>query len=418
MIAGRAGWAIFALALALRVGFVLVRWGQVSSTLEFDDERIHWQIATNLVERGALVTDDGRFAVRTPGYPLFLAIFAGLGDSTGVLGARIAQSVIGALGAALVYRWVLAAFFNSRAAAIAGLIVAFDPFNIFFCHLLLTEVLFTTVAVSAAFAAWRIVARSPNSDANPAAEPEQRSTRRGTALGVLVQAAVLGWFGTLVRPSAAGWSMALLLVVLISAASWRAWRVRAGVILISFVVLFGPWAARNLGVLGLAALLGTNGGASLYDGLGPNADGSSRQQDFVAELPELRGLSETQADALLRQRAIAAAQADPARVARLALVKLLRTWNPVPNYGEYRRPLVLAASAAYSLPIYVLAGVGSWLGLRRYRVVCICVGTIAYFTLVHVVYVGSVRYRVPLMPFLVVLAAIAIARMPCRRTKN
>ena len=39
---------------------------------------------------------------------------------------------------------------------------------------------------------------------------------------------------------------------------------------------------------------------------------------------------------------------------------------------------------------------------------------VLYFTLVHCVFVGSLRYRVPLMPFVSIAAATAFVRTPAR----
>jgi hypothetical protein len=87
-------FSLTVIALTLRAGWVLYRWVAGGAESAYPDEDVHWQLARNLVHHGWLITDDGRLAARMPLYPLFLALFAGLGTS-GVLIARLAQAEIG-----------------------------------------------------------------------------------------------------------------------------------------------------------------------------------------------------------------------------------------------------------------------------------------------------------------------------------
>ena len=127
-------WLLCGAALALRAGWIVFRWTTHGASLDYPDEDLHWQLASNLVQHGALVSEDGRFAARMPLYPLFLALFAGFGQ-IGVLLARLAQAVLGAATVWLVCRWASAAL-GPRAALVAGLLVCCDPFGVFFSNLL------------------------------------------------------------------------------------------------------------------------------------------------------------------------------------------------------------------------------------------------------------------------------------------
>ncbi|RMF71398.1 MAG: hypothetical protein D6744_18045, partial [Planctomycetota bacterium] len=136
---------VFAAALLVRLIWVALRWMRDGPTLQFPDEELHWQMAVNLVTKGEFVTDDGRYAARMPVYPLFLAIWAPLG-SIGVLLARIAQCVLGAAAAGVGCEFARRTL-GRRAAIAAGVLLAVDPYAVFFSNLLLTEVLFTAIAV-------------------------------------------------------------------------------------------------------------------------------------------------------------------------------------------------------------------------------------------------------------------------------
>ncbi len=64
------------------------------------------------------------------------------------------------------------------------------------------------------------------------------------------------------------------------------------------------------------------------------------------------------------------------------------------------------------MPILVLAIVYLcvW-GWREIVAVAPILALIAYFTLVHVALASSLRYRLPIEPFLIVLASVALARL-------
>jgi hypothetical protein len=111
-------------------------------------------------------------------------------------------------------------------------------------------------------------------------------------------------------------------------------------------------------------------------------------------------------------------------VLRLAGVKFVRFWNPLPNFAELRQHRTAWIGAAYTL-LVGLAATAALLCAARPRRSDQTVRAadtdsarrfqafmwlpILYFTLLHMLYIGSVRYRVPLMPLLS-LAAATLAR--------
>jgi hypothetical protein len=178
-------------------------------------------------------------------------------------------------------------------------------------------------------------------------------------------------------------------------------------------------------VLGAFAWLSTNGGVTLYDAQGPQADGSSRQE-FMRDLLADPHFNEVTIDRTLQQLAIEQMRRDPLRVLRLAGLKFLRTWNPVPNVAEYRAGIAAQVGAVYTVVTLLLALVGliraATVRLRRYQLTFWRINPgprtfhalvwlpVICFTLVHCIYIGSVRYRIPLMPFVALAASTAAAR--------
>jgi len=379
---------VFLLALGLRAGWVSYRAATHGTALDYPDEELHWQLATNLVTTGTLVTDDGRHAPRMPLYPLLLAPFAALGPA-GIVAAKLAQALLGAAAVLVARRWARLAA-GSRAALAAGLLVACDPFAIFFSNLLLTEIVFTFLLLALGWQGWRLTV---------AARPAWP-----LLAGYAATAAAL----ILTRPSAALLPLGVWGLVLLMARDRRRALAGAGLSAVAIGLALLPWGLRNRVVLGSFAWLSTNGGVTLYDAQGPQADGSSNQaflEAFAAD-PAFRALDEVARDEFLRQRAFEAMRADPGRVLRLALVKLTRTWSPIPNVAEHRGGVTAAVSAAYTLLVLMgalLAAVRAVRSTRHQRSLhALLWAPVVYFTLVHCVYVGSVRYRVPLMPLLAI----------------
>ena len=89
----------------------------------------------------------------------------------------------------------------------------------------------------------------------------------------------------------------------------------------------------------------------------------------------------------------------------LTLLKFARTWSPMPLSREFGNALYRAAALAYCLPFDLLV---LW-GLMRGRLAPLAklflLLPAIYFTGVHMLSVGSLRYRVPVEPPMAVIAA-------------
>ena len=92
-------------------------------------------------------------------------------------------------------------------------------------------------------------------------------------------------------------------------------------------------------------------------------------------------------------------------MAELAAIKLVRLWNLWPNERQFSTwPIRLAVALGY-LPVLALGLAGAVGSFRRGWPYVLCWLPAAYFTLLHVVFVSSIRYREPAMLALMVLAA-------------
>jgi len=404
-------------ALVLRLGWGLTRPATVDR-VALPDQGEYLELARNLLHEHQLRFYDARpsiadtvYAYRTPGYPLFLAALWG-----NVRAIRVAQGVLDTLTVLAVYllarRWL-----DRRTSLLAGAVVALNPFLIYFSGLILSETLFT------AMLAWGMVLMAGS-------QARARASRRG-GLGYrrFLAGGVLLALSGLVRPSAL-----LLPVVLGVGGVWvnragrgayqwdqevargKRWRlpVISTMLLVTALILL-PWAYRNHRILGHWIWTTTNSGVTLYDGFNPAATGASNQS-FLRDMPFLRypNQNEVGRSIYLSNLAKQWMWAHPQRVVWLAAAKIGRTWSPIPLSREYGGQWrYVAVGLAYSVPldllvIFGLMSVGGGGGLTRSAKVFLLAPAI-YFTVVHALSVGSLRYRVPVEAPMAVIAAAGLA---------
>ena len=392
----RAGWAVavvLARALGARLGYVLT----LGDDLTWDDARHYDRIARNFLQGRGLILDQYRRVERPPLYPLLLAgvylVNHHLGLTGDLLLVRLTQALLGAATVLLIW-WTARRLFGERGALWAALIAAGYPFFIYYTGVLLSETLavfLVALLLATTVAMW-----------------EERALHYPVAAG-----ATLGLL-CLTRSS-------FLLLPMLVVAVWlvvRRPRRRALLESVLMVVVWAgvmvPWVARNAMVTGGRFVPGTlTAGWSLYEAAGPGADGGPRMERIQwpeAVWPrETSSLDEYQADRYVRRLALEHIRREPARTARLALTKLGRFWNLVPNFSGYRSPLYLVVSVLGYVPVVVLAAVGAVGRRGQWRRWLMLVVPAAYLSAIHAVFVGSIRYRVPAVPGLVMLAGVGAA---------
>jgi len=399
---------ILAVALGLRLvaAAVVSRYAEARGKLcVFGDTDIYWQLAGNIVAGEPYrVSQWGvpHYALRTPAYPLFLASCrATLGVSLPAV--RVVQAVLGTLAVWLVARLAGSAVPGVRRAGwtvalTAAALAAVDPFVVGLSALVLSEALFIPLMLAGL---WGLAALWPMAGRPGASRPAIVAVLTGLAMGAAI----------LARPSWALFVPAILAAWVIGTGRGDRGRAIRGaaIVALATAATLTPWWARNGRVIGRFVPTALWVGASLYDGIGPQATGASDMR-FVDE-PDVRALGEVEQDAAFRGRSLAFAREHPGRVATLALVKLGRYWSPWPNADTLRSARVDVASALVTLPVFALLAVGCWDRRRDLRALALLAGPLAYFCLLHLVFVSSIRYRIPGMIPAFGLAAVGLGRL-------
>ncbi len=399
----------------------------------FGDSESYWMLAKNISTGQPYRLNPDRRVFRTPGYPLLLApLFLAGGEETPAAWARWQNACFGTVAVALVMAiaWRL---FDDRTALLAGLAAALYPGAIATSTFVLSEGPFCPWMVAHVLL-WIIAFRAPD---------PRGQILWGAAAGLAAGLATLirpSWL--LFSPFAIGVGLAICLLPWLSAVRRRdrasgqtivhkesgrfvggqsavAVHLRIGTaMLCTLAVVMSPWWIRNARIVGSFVPTTLQVGESLYDGLNPTATGASdmrfveRFRQQLAEEDRQRPQTvaalapfEQRLDRRMRDRAVAWATEHPGRVVQLAGIKFLRIWNVWPNEPTLRSWAFRSVVAAGYIPLVLLGLGGVAAFARRGWPTILCLMPAVYLTCLHMVFVGSIRYRQPPMLLLIVLAA-------------
>jgi 4-amino-4-deoxy-L-arabinose transferase-like glycosyltransferase len=362
-------------AAALRVVAAMA----IGNRFQFADEAIYVDAAHRLLHGGGF----GVGYQQAPGYPVFLAVLAAPLPAT-ILALRLGQGVLAGLGSALVYA-LAAPLAGSRPALIAAAIYALDPLLVVSAGLLYPETAAALLLAIAILAAWRA---------------SRDSLGNSSLAGVLLGAV------TLLRP------VALVLVPV--AAAWIAFAVdvsprraaaHLGLVLTGALLVLAPWTYRNYRVRGQLA---------------PIAVAGTHTAPVTREDLAKDGLTVSM---------VKKAWTDPAAFAARTARQFVQFWELAPTRLKTDDPALRAAlhqkdprlptgalvppglrdlvSTLLSAVEFGLALVGLiilW-RMRSREALLISLVTIA-FALGYALFVAKLRYRIPVLPLVFVLAGV------------
>jgi len=326
---------------------------------------------------------------RVPGYPALLALLAAPAPET-VLWLRLAQAVVAAVGAAVTF--VAADRLMGRTAAVAAAaIYALDPLLVVAAGLLYPEAVAAVLMVGVVLVAWEAAHR----------DSPVLAASAGSLLGLL---ALLRPIALVVVPVVAAW------VLFATDARLARRALHAILVGLACLLVLAPWTYRSYRVHGRlipVSLAGTRG-ASVSPGE-------------------------------VEQRGVAGALMDKARTEPLALASRMARefghfWELVPSrlvtddparrealhrgdprlptQPSFSRSLRDAVSAA-SFGIELLLALGGLVLLwrdRRREAVLLAAVVLAY-ALGHSLFVGKLRYRITVLPLLLLFAGAAASAL-------
>jgi 4-amino-4-deoxy-L-arabinose transferase-like glycosyltransferase len=445
------GWTTLVLVFALTIRIGAACYWQDSADrdgtlLRFGDSHSYWTMASNLTHGQSFQYGSAESKLfRAPLYPLLLAPFTILGtgepNHTSVLLVRFTGCAIGTWTV-----WLIMLFARrlggKPCSRIAGLLASVYPGAVGMSLFVLSEAIATPLFVASCYGLWLVIDRFDRADIN--SPPERNRDSDPTQLSdraiasnqsplwwvklMLLAGGCLG-LACLARPSWSLWPVVVIPFLWTATRRSPSWSLHRRLLAI-FLFCMGmglamaPWWVRNYTITGKWVPTTLQVGASLYDGWHPGASGSSDENmDFVMDflvaqqaedamlakqgLP-LESTLEWRLDRRMRRAAFAWACENPSDVVRLGLVKLRKTWMPLPVAREVSNPWIRWSEAFGVSFLAITAWVGAW-RLRRVRGAWLGLMPCVYLAILHAIFIGSVRYRQPGVLLLCPLAAVGCA---------
>jgi 4-amino-4-deoxy-L-arabinose transferase-like glycosyltransferase len=369
-------YSLFFLALGLRVCVLCCFWN--NSFPVFTDQDKYLELGESIVQGQGLKGE----LFRTPLYPAYIALHYSIFGETTRIALRISQALFSAFLPLVMVWWGLQCF-RKEEAWLAGILAAIYPFFCVYPLFILTEshfVLFLFLFLILFHFSWK-------------------NACRGCFLGV--------WNGLVIlyRPSHLHFLFFLagLLLIGFPRETLKRWKLLASAFLGTLLVL-SPWIYRNYQMTHHFVPTTVHLGWFLYVGNCDQADGSAIDSQ-IKEKPEVLALSAYERDQYYFKEALTWIREHPQRFLELVGIRLWRTWNIFPNFQSFQNIGVSFVCVTVIAPLLFLGLLGL---LRSPKTVewLLLASPIFYYTLIHSITVGSIRYRLPAMPGVLFFVAI------------
>lgn len=382
----------------------------------FVDEVEYATYARNLATRGVFeapwIAGPDLKAHRTPVFPGFLALNHLMAGERGfVLSSKRLNVLVGSCVPVLVFLCVelligVDTSRKRRAAFVCGVLSAGYPYLILFGLLIMSDLLFTVLALLMSYLLlW--LAKHP------------------VTMLALVGTGLVGGLATLTRPGFALFPLVACVLLYFRLAAGNAPGKRAAwvaVIMAAYAVTLSPWLVRNYMEFGRFPVLSTNGAEPLWIGNHPESRGyllspastEAEQRDWnhALETP-----NELERDERFRDMALQYVREDPVKYLMLSFAKAAYLWNvetaeirlltavgrfePVGPAGQAMATILLSAP----FPLLTLVFLGALFFGRPADGRYLLIGFIAYSTFLSMVFFGASRFHLPFVPQLIICSS-------------
>ena len=350
-----------------------------------DDSAQIYLTAAHLLMDGKGFSDPAFPVYNPPLYPIFIAICLSVfGDDQ--MSVKIVQIFVDSLTMIMIY-FIMKEIFDVETGLLSAGIFGLYPFSTYLTISIASEPFFTFLLAGFVFSSVYAV----------------RSTKWWyyCVIGILLGLATLTRSTTQFVPL-----MYPVMLILLRKRGVGAIVCYAALCL-SFVLVILPWTVRNYVVLDDFIPLGTSGGLVLLMGSSEKfltIDG--KPEMYQTHIPPTGG-KPSQYDKFFTRAAVERhmvyLQTDPFGFVRFMAIKLARLWYATES-GKNHNLILLS-----QLPIYVFAVIGvifAWMKVKTSVWILLCI--IAYFIMLHWLSLPLFRYMIPIMPYVIGLAAFAI----------
>lgn len=414
------GLVIFGIAVAARIAWVLM----LKNDFYWGDERAYAEIARHLARGDGYVSDSYR---ANPGLPVYLSlVFRFFGEN--LLLARLGQCVAGGLTCALLYR-IGARLAGEPAGIASGFLLAVYPPHIYLSGVFYAECLLVFWGALAVYLAVCSIGGGPN---------VWLALLTGVALGL----------AALTRSVLAVWIPCVCVAWLYEAKdAWRKRLFLCAMLLIGSAATILPWTVRNYFVFRRFVPVSSAFGTLLWQANNPLSTGahsdwylspkSMMETGLMEQLPaEKRLIVEQQykdvnkrveeltstlgdhylaSDQVLAPLAIHYIGLHPGQTLTRSLRRLrslFSAFSATQTTNEHTRSSYKNVAAICFYPLLILGVCGMWFGLAKRRTLALLYLAVVPLVIVLTLVPGTqTRYRLPLDPYLIVFASLALVRL-------
>src|SRR4051794_1784742 len=396
-----ATWIETAIVAAIAAATNFLYFALVSNDYFFPDSFTYLEPARNLIRGLGFTTANGLIdTLRTPGYPLLLAAFG-----LRIVPMIVLQHLLNVALAVAVYRFVMRRLGDRCVAIAAAILFAIDTPTLHYANKILTETIFTALL----FVVFALVVNG----------------RKLPLAGVLTRVLVL------IRPVAVADFAVVALCLLL-----RRVRLRTIAVYVALALLLPlGWSLRNLhhtGVFTVSSIGGINlltyraaGALAIEDGGDFDSDLADERQGLQESaddeiqtrlhIPDAEELPDAVRSKYYSEIGWRVLRQHPRAAAMLTLRGLLvnifdSRWEGLEIVSAFPTEIVHRSLDAYTAALFVFAVIGAAALWKRDRnLAAMIVATVVYFLLISAGGEAESRFRVPVIPQYVIIAAIGVA---------
>lgn len=349
-----------------------------------------------------------------PGYALFEAFIFMVTSPGNLLAVIAVQLLLGLLTVFMGMR-LASVFLKGRWYIAAGILMALDPFELYYQAIPATQALFSLLFIAGLLMSVRLI-QSPG--------------RIRALLTGLVWAAAF-----MVRPAALPMTLWLAAVVLVSGKFKARSLISAGLLVLVFFAALVPWMVRNRSTMGRYQLLPLQGGVQMWEFNGRIfTDAFQDEQQGakllygpvrrnwidrlnmpeLAEFPDFTDETEFQRDSILNHRQLTFLRANPGVFLHLSSCRFVEFIKPFPL--NYYSKVHAAAGFLFFFWVGLFFAGGTLLLLYRKGAGVFLAGVIAGYILMHLLTASGTPHRVGLDIPLFIAALIGLRHSLLRVT--
>jgi len=365
-----------------------------------DEERFIWE-AVKLSKTGEFWTFVSSRAWEMPLTAILYSLFYDvIQNEVGLIySVRVFQSLLLIIQALLIGKTSLIIFNDKISAKIAFFTMLFYPFFIFYQGLLLSENIFITLLIASFYYLFLWYSH-------------------GFKLDKYIVLTNLLFCLSIYSKATLSFAHPIILVIFFL---FNKFNIKKSlmIFIVSIILsssFLAPWWVRNYIVFDAFVPLTTSSSKNLY--LGNNLNNKTGgndmridwEHDFIKTLNQTE-YTELERSDIFKDRAIYFIVNHPKKVINLMYLKFKRFYNIFPNTPSFNKGYFKYISVLSYGPVFLLFVISVFYNIKYLHILIPIYLLFCYFTLLHTVFIASLRYRLPLEPFMILIASQYVSRM-------